>query len=114
LTLIFFPVIGFLAVPLAFSIASWVNVFLPIRAHKKLNSFMLNSFLVKYTLKSIFFALFLFCFLSIIDVRIYHFILNDIYKIIIELLLISPLVIFFLFKIEIVIYRKIINFFRNL
>ena len=114
LTLIFFPIIGFLAVPLGLSIASWVNVFLLIRVHKKLNSFMLNSFLVKYALKCIIFALFLFCFLSIIDLCMSYFILNDIFKIIIELLLILLIAIFFLYKMEIGIYKKIITSLRNL
>lgn len=113
-TLILYPIIGFLAVPLALSISSWINVFLLIRVHEKSKSFILDPFLVKYTSKSIIFALFLFCFLSIINVGISNYILHNIYRIILELLLILPLIVFFLYKMENVIYRKIISLLRNL
>ena len=40
-TLILYSKMGFLAVPLALSISSWINVFLLIRVHEKSKSFML-------------------------------------------------------------------------
>jgi len=113
LTIILFPLIGFFGVPLALSLSSWVNLFLLIKVHKKLNSFMLNPFLMKYSFKSIFFSLFLFCFLTLIDVNLSYFILSDIYKNIIELFFILALSIIFLYKMELEIYRKIINLLRN-
>ncbi len=118
MTLILYPIVGFLSIPLALSLASWVNVFLLIQAHAKLDSFKLNPLLVSYSLKSIFFSLTLFYILHFIDIILSYYLFNDFYKIIIELFLVSPLLLYFLYKMEVEIYRKIIallgGFFRRI
>ncbi len=108
MTLIFFPIIGYLAVPIALSIASWINVFLLLWVHFKLDSFKLNLLLVKYSLKSIFFALAIFYFLYLIDAELSYYVLNDIYKLVIELLLIVLLTLYFVYKMEYELFKKII------
>ena len=113
LTIIFFQIIGFLSVPLGLSIASWINMFLLFKIHYKLNTFSLNSSLIIYTLKSAFFALFLFCFLIAIDEKLSYFILNDLFKIIIELFLILIPSMYFVYKMEVDLYRKFIIVLRN-
>jgi putative peptidoglycan lipid II flippase len=113
MTLMFFPTVGFLSVPLALSLASWINMFLLFQIHAKLDSFKLNSLLVKYSLKSIFFALILFYFLRLIDDELSYYQLNDMYKLIIELFLILPPSVYFVYKMEMEIYRKIIFLFSR-
>jgi putative peptidoglycan lipid II flippase len=108
MTLIFFPRVGFLSVPLALSLASWINMFLLIRAHAKLNSFKLNSSLVMYSFKSLCFAVILFYFLRIVDIELSNYVLNNIYKLVIELLLIVPLFVYFVYKMEVEMYKKMI------
>ena len=114
MTLIFFPRVGFLSVPLALSLASWINMFLLIRAHGKLNSFKLNSSLVMYSLKSLCFAVILFYFLRIVDIELSNYVLNNIYKLVIEFLLIVPLFVYFVYKMEVEMYKKMIFILRRL
>jgi len=114
MTLMFFPIIGYLAVPIAISLSSWINMFLLIRAHAKLNSFKLNSSLVMYSLKSLCFAVILFYFLRIVDIELSNYVLNNIYKLVIELLLIVPLFVYFVYKIEVEMYKKMIFILRRL
>jgi len=110
MTLMLFPIIGYLAVPIAISLASWINMFLLIWVHYKLDSFKLNFLLVKYTLKSIFFAFTIFYFLYFIDAKLSYYVLNIIYKLVIELLLIVPPTLYFLYKMESELLKKFISF----
>ena len=98
MTLIFFQALGFLSIPLSLSLASWLNMLLLIHAHKKLDSFRLNSFLVRYSLKSIFFALILFCCLYFIDIELSSYQVSNVYKLIIELVLLVPPLLYFVYK----------------
>jgi hypothetical protein len=83
-------------------------MFLLIKVHNKLDSFKLNSLLVRYSLKSIFFAFFLFCFLYLIDMKLSSFLINNIYKLIIELILLVPFLLYFVYKMEVGVYQRMI------
>ena len=57
LTILLFKLMGFLGIPLAFSISAWINTILLYSEHRKLNFFKLNKNLIVHSVKYILFSL---------------------------------------------------------
>ena len=66
-TITLFNFLGFLGIPLAFSISSWINAILMYIEHKKLNFFRFNKGLILYSIRYILFSFLLVIVLSYIS-----------------------------------------------